>query len=211
MTDLRDPRQAEGQAGERVRLFLAVELPREIKEALDRLVTGVRGAGIRGLRVVNPEGIHLTLKFLGEVERNRIEHIVDEVRRVAKAYRPFTLELEGLGGFPSRGAPRVLWVGITGDTEPMLALQRELEEALELLGFSKERRGFRPHLTFARVGERASPADRRRASKILEVIHLGPGLRIPVSGLSLMRSTLLPGGARYDRLAVMPFDVDSVV
>ena len=209
MMDRRDPRQTGGHASERVRLFLAVELPREIKEALDRIVADVRGAGIRGLRAVNPEGIHLTLKFLGEVDRSRIERIVDEARRVARAHRPFTLELEGLGGFPSGDAPRVLWVGITGDTEPMLALQRELEEALEPLGFSKERREFRPHLTFARVGERSSTADRRRASKILEAIHLGPGLQIPVSGLSLMRSTLLPGGARYDRLAIMPFDADS--
>ena len=209
MMDRREPRQAEGHASERVRLFLAVELPREIKEALDRIVTDVRGAGIRGLRAVNPEGIHLTLKFLGEVERSRIEHIVDEVRRVARAHQPFTLELEGLGGFPSRGAPRALWVGVTGDTEPMLALQRELEEALEPLGFSKERREFRPHLTFARVSERAPSADRRRASKIFEAIHLEPGFQIPVSGLSLMRSMLLPGGARYDRLAIMPFDADS--
>ena len=188
---------------ERVRAFVAIELPQHAKEALHGLAGQLGQARIRGIRPVGPDGIHLTLKFLGDVAKDQIEAIVDRVTDLVAVHRPFTVELGGVGGFPASEAPRVFWVGVGGDMRPLLALQREIDESLVELGFERERREFRPHLTVARAREMASSADRRNAAHIPAAGWSSSGLPIPVDAVSLIRSILLPDGARYERLARM--------
>lgn len=189
---------------ENVRVFLAIELPDQAKSALASLVEQLKRAQVRGLRPVSPEGIHLTLRFLGEVPKGQIESIVTAVSRVAIEHRPFSLRLRGVGVFPGSSQARVLWVGVEGDLASLLRLHQGIEGVLEELGFARERRELSPHLTVARIRERTPSVERRQAGEALFSAGFEPGLDIGAECISLMRSTLLPHGARYNRLAVMP-------
>ena len=189
---------------ELVRAFVAIELPPEIKEALTELVEELGRADVRSVRLVRPEGIHLTLKFLGNVPRTRLEAIESAVHQLAEQCPAFTLELGGAGVFPNRNSPRVLWVGVGGELTPLVSLHRGIEDALAALGFRREGREFGPHLTVGRLRDGASQADRRRAAQSLFSAPLRTGLPIEVHSVSLMRSTLSPDGAVYERLAAIP-------
>ena len=187
-----------------VRAFMAIELPPDVKVALTDLVEELDRANLRGVRLVRPEGIHLTLKFLGNVPRARLESIEAAVRRVAEDRPAFALDLGGPGVFPNRNAPRVLWVGVDGELAPLESLHRGIEDALAELGFERDKRRFGPHLTVARLRDGASQADRRSAAQSLFSVRLRTGLPIEVQSISLMRSILSPDGAVYERLAAMP-------
>ena len=98
----------------------------------------------------------------------------------------------------------MLWVGIQGDLTPLVSLHKDIEEALEGLGFARDGRDFSPHLTVGRLREGASREERQRAAEALSSARIGPGLRIPVNSLSLMQSLLHPDGAVYECLVSMP-------
>ena len=143
-----------------LRLFVACELPDDVRDALGRLQAGLRRGDRAGLRWVRPEGIHITLKFLGGVEEGRVGEITPAL---ASAIEPFELRVRpaSLGGFPSLVAGggarlRVVWVGLEGDVEGLAALAGRVDAALESIGFPSERRPFAAHLTLARVSDRAS-------------------------------------------------------
>ena len=191
---------------ETVRAFIAVELTDQAKNALAGVAEHLTRARIRGLRTVSPEGIHLTLKFLGNVPTDRTERIVAEVSRVTREHGPFSVELDGVGVFPSKARPRVLWVGLGGDLPAQADLHRKLEVRLAGLGFAPDTRAFSPHLTVARVRDGTAEPDRRLAAEALFSAPFDPGLRVAVEAISLMRSVLHPEGARYDRLALMSLD-----
>ena len=187
-----------------IRVFVAVELPPKVRNALADLIEKLRDTQIPGLRLVRPEGIHLTLKFLGDVPKSQVESIAAAVSQATQASKAFALELGQPGVFPNRNAPRVLWVGIGGDLSPLLALHLQVENALATLGFAEDRRGFNPHLTVARIRDGTSKADRQKAAEAIFSTRVQPGLRIGVNSISLMQSTLLSGGAVYESLASMP-------
>ena len=187
-------------ADERVRCFVAIELPAEARRSIAGLVAGLREAGVRGLRPVNPDGVHLTLKFLGDVAASQVDGIAAAMEGAATDARPFDLELRGVGGFPDLRRPRVLWVGVGGDVEALQRLYSAVEEALSPLGFPPEGRAFTPHLTLARLRDGTSPEERARAAARLTSLAWEEGAAVPVGGVSLMRSTLRPGGAVYGRL-----------
>ena len=191
---------------EMIRVFVAVELPPKVRSTLADLIEKLRDTQIPGLRLVRPEGIHLTLKFLGDVPKSQVESIVTAVSQAAKASKVFALELGQPGVFPNRNAPRVLWVGIGDDLSPLLALHQQVEDALATLGFAKDRRGFNPHLTVARIRDGTTKADRQKAAEALLSTRIQPGLRIDVNSISLMQSKLLPDGAVYESLASMPLE-----
>ena len=189
---------------ETIRSFLAVELPPEVKGALAGAADDLGRANLLGLRLVRPESIHLTLKFLGDTSAALVPSIVESVARVAGAHSSFALALGRAGAFPNRSSPRVLWIGIEGELAPLVALQQQIEEALAQFGFAGEGRGFSPHLTVARIRDGTSKADRQRAAEALITSRIPSGLSIEVRSISLMRSTLLPDGAVYERVACMP-------
>ena len=189
---------------ESVRAFVAVEMPPEVKQALAAVVRSLDGHGTAGLRTVDPASAHLTLKFLGNVPAARVAAIEDVLVDAASRSAPFRLRLAETGTFPERGAPRVLWVGLDGDTDALAALQGRIEQALESLGFAPESRPFRPHLTLARMADRSTRSERNRARKALSSAPFEPGLAFAVEGVSLMRSILRPEGARYVRLTSVP-------
>ncbi len=182
---------------EKVRVFVAVELPDAVKAEFAGLAAAIDALGVRGARTVRPEGIHLTLKFLGDVSVELIPKIEAAMDSAAGKTSPFDLSLGGAGVFPNPRATRVLWVGVEGDLDSLGRLQQRVEESLAELGFRPERRGFNPHITAGRVRDRVSNADRRRVTETL-LSHEYARPRIHVEGISLIRSILRPDGAVYE-------------
>ena len=175
-----------------------------MKETLAGVVRELNTARIGGLRPVRPEGVHLTLKFLGDVPADRVGAIGDAVGKSAARHPPFALSLSGVGAFPSGRAPRVLWAGIAGDLDRLAALQASVDACLAELGFPRERRAFNPHLTLARLRDSASREERSRAFEVLRAAQSGGESSFEVDGVALFQSTLGHGGAVYRRLTLAP-------
>ncbi len=190
---------------EQVRSFIAVELPQAVKEGLATLQKELKLAGHTAVKWVAPEGIHLTLKFLGNVSTTKISGIVGALERVAAEFSAFRLEISGLGAFPNLKRPRVLWVGVGGQTEKLISLQQLIDKALIPQGFSPEQRPFSPHLTLARLRENALPRDRQSFGELLQKTPFTAKYEIEVDSISLMWSQLFPAGAVYTRLAWIAF------
>src|SRR5712671_6017734 len=129
-----------------MRVFIAVELPAEIQRALGDVQRKLR-ALTDTARWVAPESIHITLKFIGEVPEKRAEDI--DAALTGLTWKPFTITVRGVGFFPGNRSPRVFWAGMEAPTMQDLAV--ELDSRMERLGFDKEKRAFRPHITLARA------------------------------------------------------------
>ena len=185
---------------ETLRAFIAIELPTEVTQHLGNLIQHLRGRGPSGVRWVRPEAIHLTLKFLGSIDVGRVTPILEALERSVQGQLSFRLHLEGAGAFPRLQAPRVLWVGLSGDVETLHRLQQGVEESLAALDFPPEKRPFSPHLTLGRVQRPLSPHDRELLPAILGRLPVNEALAIPSERVSLMQSTLLPSGAIYRRI-----------
>lgn len=186
---------------ETIRAFVAVELSEQVKNTLARLVDHLNAAGIRGVRPVRPDGIHLTLKFLGNIQKVQVESIVSALACVLEEELPFSVQLGSVGVFPNRSRPRVLWVGVDGKLEALRTLQGRVDCALASVGFAREKREFNPHLTIARIRDGTSNSDRQQAANALFSAGFDTGLPIDVEYVSLMSSTLLPQGAIHDCIA----------
>ena len=186
-----------------LRLFIAVDLPEAVREALGRLQSDLRRRDLSGLRWVRPEGIHLTLKFLGETPAGRVTPIREALAAATGGRQALRLMLGSLGTFGNRRGPRVLWLDIEGDVSRLRELQAALEKALAGLGFPPEERKFSAHLTLARVSQPAPPGTAERISQALERVT-PPRAEFAAREIVLMRSKLQPGGAVYDCLATFP-------
>ncbi len=187
-----------------IRLFVAVELSGEARAKVSGVIERVVESGAKNLRAVRPEAVHLTLKFLGDVRSDRVDELVDALRQVAGTRPSFAAALSGAGVFPSPARARVLWLGIGGDTVALGELHLGIEDAVASLGFARDRKPFSPHLTVARLGERASRADRLLAADTLANAPHPDGVEIPVRSIAVMQSTLSTSGAIHQRLATLP-------
>ncbi len=186
-----------------LRLFVAVDLPRRVREALGRLAEELRGRhlrDLRDLRWVRPEGIHLTLKFLGDTPAERVPVIEESLAAAVRASAPFRLALGAPGTFGNRRGPRVLWVDVGGEVGRLRELQAAVERQLVEAGFPAEEREFSPHLTLARVRQPPAAGTAERVARALEGVST-PNAEFEVEEVVLMRSTLQPEGAVYGRLA----------
>ncbi len=182
-----------------IRAFIAVDF--EAGARLQRLLRDLASTKAR-LRVIPPENLHITLKFLGNTEEGRVDAILEALKESVDGVASFTLTLTGTGAFPSLRSPRVLWVGVKGGG-PLITVATRLEDRLQGLGFPKERRRFSPHLTVARVkGSRGKD----------ELIGLVEGQRDTdfgiqrVEAVKLKRSELRPTGAVYSEVARVTLD-----
>jgi len=194
----------EKNEGSELRLFVACELPSEMKAALTALQDALRRQGAPPVRWVRPGGIHLTLKFLGSVPAQRVTDICAALAPTVDGIRPLQLSLGSLGTFGGRRGARVVWVGVNGDVERAAQLQRRVEEALARLGFPTEERAFSPHLTLARVPDHVGSAERERLWDLTKALAAPEAASVTIREVSLMRSVLGPSGAVYERLAAFP-------
>jgi 2'-5' RNA ligase len=190
------------EASRSLRLFVACELPVEVLAGLARAQEDLRRAGAEPLRWARPEGIHVTLKFLGNVDPSRAGDISEAL---AGAIEPFELRVRpaGVGGFGGSRL-RVVWAGLEGDIEGLAALAGRVEQALEPLGFPAERRPFAPHLTLARVPDSASSEERRRLADLIVRHEMPPQPWATLSQVSLVRSVMGRGGSMYQQVASFP-------
>ncbi|MBM3249284.1 MAG: RNA 2',3'-cyclic phosphodiesterase [Candidatus Omnitrophica bacterium] len=182
-----------------MRTFIAIELPEEIKGALSRLQEKLKAAGA-DVKWVEPENIHLTLKFLGERDDKRVEKIKELLDEACAGRKPFLMRLDKVGAFPSLNSPRVIWVSVReGDTEAK-EIAADLEEKICRLGIPKEERPFQSHITIARL---RSPQNRQplvQELKKLEDKPLPENLGFTVKKITLFKSTLTPKGPVYESL-----------
>lgn len=183
---------------ESFRVFCAIELPDEVREAAAAHVARYR-RNFEGVRAswARPESLHVTLKFIGEVTAPRVEALTRAAAAAADGSAPFVLSAEGAGAFPSRGPARVLWLGVRDEAGGLAQLQRRLEAECEAVGFRREKRDFKPHLTVARM---RPSIDVLALSEAHRIARFGPH-PFKVSELIVMRSELGPGGSRYTPLS----------
>jgi 2'-5' RNA ligase len=186
---------------EPIRAFIAIELPSQIKVALAQLQDNLRTSKNASVKWVDPEGIHLTLKFLGNVDEAEIPALTKALSEAVRGIAPFSLQLGDPGAFPNAHAPRVVWVGVGGEIGPLLTLHNNINRVLAPLGFPPEKRAFSPHLTLGRVREETLPGERRRLGENVAALKTGAKPSFKAESLSLMRSKLSREGAVYIRLA----------
>ena len=181
------------------RTFIALELSESLKEGILALTEELSGRGVRA-SWARRSTLHLTLKFLGDVEETSLREIVAAVARASSRVSAFSFQTRSLGAFPSTRRPRVLWLGIEPQDE-LLALHEAVESELADLGFPRERRRFHPHLTIGRIRE-------PRAESIQEILDelVAPEERVEVKDTRVMRSTLRPGGAIHELVEAVPLD-----
>jgi 2'-5' RNA ligase len=176
-----------------IRAFIAIELPGKIGDQLrsikQSLANRITSGDVRWVKTAN---IHLTLRFLGNVREDTVANLGKGLDAVTENQSPFSLELNGLGCFPNPRRPRVVWVGLSGDTDRLSDLNKSVESMLESMGWEGERRKYHPHLTLGRV---------KKANKVIEArfpwgSRISEG-RIDVKAIHLIESGLLPSGAVY--------------
>ncbi len=173
-----------------IRTFVAVNLDPAIKE---RIGEACRDFVMKGVKTVEPELVHITLKFLGDVEEDRLDAIAEALKSVT--VKPFTATFRSIGGFPGAKNPRVIWIGAEGRFEE---LNREVEDALAGIGFKREGR-FSAHATIARV-KFPAPEQMRSLPQLFEKYKDFYAGSMPVDRIHVMKSTLSPRGPTYEAI-----------
>jgi len=188
-----------------IRTFIAIELTAPILERLGDLQSRMqRDLPPKFLRWVRPEGIHLTLTFLGDIPLEQVDPIAEALGEACAGHAPFAVSIAGMGCFPNTRRPRVVWIGVEEPSGALARLQREIGEALKPLGFRPEARGFSPHLTLGRVKGGGRQAMEALGAYVERArVRLG---EMRVETVHLMRSDLLPSGAVYTELAIVPLE-----
>ena len=185
-----------------MRLFIALNLPDDVRRALHDASAPLREAVPRDVSWLRPDGLHLTLKFLGEVVEARAADVAAALARVAAAHAAVRVVVSGAGAFPSLVRPRVVWAGVEA-TPRLELLQHDVEAACAGLGYEVEGRAFRPHVTLGRVRPAATVESLRALATTASALTLAADVVVPT--LDLMASTLMPGGARHEAVARLPF------
>ncbi len=169
-----------------IRTFVAIDLPEGIKDDLSSVIADLGRKNDR-VRWVKPAGMHLTLKFLGDIPEQTVGTLSAELDAVAREFPPLGLAVEGLGAFPNLRRPRVVWAGMSGDLELLRKLASRVDRACTSFGVKPEKRPFQAHITIGRL-------------KVPTVVDLNKELRkkdFSATEIVLYQSELLPTGARY--------------
>ncbi|MGD2176303.1 MAG: RNA 2',3'-cyclic phosphodiesterase [Anaerolineae bacterium] len=184
------------------RLFIAIPLPNSLLKRLGDVQHRLQAkVPYQSVRWVRAEGVHLTLKFLGDTPRDKIPAIQEALTVVARNAPSCELTAEGLGCFPSPRRPRVLWVGLQEPTGRLKALWKAVEEVMTAIGYKPERHGFSPHLTLGRVRRKTSREDQRQISEAITGTRADRLAVFTADRFELIRSVLKPTGAEYTTLA----------
>ncbi|MCL5428633.1 MAG: RNA 2',3'-cyclic phosphodiesterase [Chloroflexi bacterium] len=186
---------------EKIRAFIALEMPDPVRRALDEISFQLRkelsGAPLRWVPVGN---MHLTLKFLGDISRDQVPAITQILESESTRFAPMKLNINGLGAFPNPQRARVLWAGLNAPDD-LHELQNNIEARLTALGFSREERAFSPHLTLARVRGHARPVDLSRIRAELAATPKPSPTSASAERITLFRSELKSSGSVYNALS----------
>jgi len=188
-----------------IRSFIAIELSDMARAGLARLQSRLKETlPLKTVRWTDPKNVHLTLHFLGDLPEDRLEDVSRSVRDAAAAHTPFSLNLSNLGCFPNTRRARIVWVGVTGDIDHLVALQSDLGDRLKKgVGFEPESRAYSPHLTIGRVKKDLPRGQLRELGQILEnqIPGVGHLASLRVDCIHFIRSDLKPDGPIYTSLA----------
>jgi 2'-5' RNA ligase len=184
-----------------IRSFIALDLPGSLRQQIERVQEALKREGLVA-RWVKPDNIHLTLHFFGDIATDRIESIREAMVETA-AHTPLRLSARGIGVFPGIRKARVIWLGVNGEREALLALQQRLAGALERAGFAPERRPFKAHLTLGRFRKFPNPAVVAKTIESHADFSSEPFL---ISQLTMFESRLTPAGAIYTKIHEIPLD-----
>jgi RNA 2',3'-cyclic 3'-phosphodiesterase len=182
-----------------LRLFVALELREDVRQAIGDLIAPLKLLS-KAARWVRPEGMHVTLKFIGRVGDDRLEPIRSALAPV-RSQRPVDLRFQGVGFFPNDERPRVIWCGVESSTN-LSPLARAVERALEPLGIALESRDFVPHLTLARFSKPERIPKLARVAADFQTHEFGSARE---TEFHLFESILRPSAAEYKKLASFPF------
>jgi 2'-5' RNA ligase len=180
-----------------VRAFIALELPAELKKELAELEVQLKKNSPPVVKWVDPNSIHITLKFLGEVSEDSIDELMLAMEESVREVSLFKLEICEVGAFPDLNRVQVVWVGVKGDLAQISRLQQRIESNTGQLGFPRESRFFTPHLTLGRVRNGASVNERQRLGKVLADTKFAALHNVDVSAVNLMKSQLTSNDAIY--------------
>ncbi len=182
-----------------MRAFIAIELPKDFKDYLANIQAEFKATGA-DVKWVEPNNIHLTLKFLGEIDDKKMAEVARVLETVACAEKSFSIRLKSIGAFPNTNSPRVIWVGLDkGDNETGM-IAGMLEEKISEIGIPKENRSFSTHIT---IGRLRSGLNRLKLVRMLNSLEDNPSkedLEFKVSKITLFKSTLAPYGPIYEIL-----------
>ena len=179
-----------------IRTFIGFELPEKIRSFISSIQEDLKSNGL-DVRWVQPKNIHLTLKFLGNINKDDTQKVGEAIFKSAADYAPISLTAKGIGAFPGINRPRVLWIGIRGQIDVLIQLQKSLDDQLEQIGFPKENRPFKGHLTLARVKGQINRA--KLINAIKKYGEFEPKSFI-ADNIILFKSDLKSTGAVYTKL-----------
>jgi RNA 2',3'-cyclic 3'-phosphodiesterase len=178
-----------------VRTFVAVFPPPAIREALFRAARDLPAS--KAFRLIGPEKLHLTLKFLGNVAEDDLSRVAQALEPLRQRHEPFEVSISGFGAFPSERKARILWAGVGEGSEPLRAVALSVEDLLEPAGFGREQRPYVPHLTLSRA--------RGRQAKLDDASVSPPALRFTLSSVDLVESVPGEGEVTYSVLETYSF------
>jgi len=185
---------------EYIRSFIAIELPEDIRHQIKLIQDKFKLVDPSSSKWVDPDKIHLTLKFLGNITASQINTINNSVAETLTGKNKFRLILGNPGAFPDKKRVRILWVGVDGDLQPLNVIQQELDTNLEPSGFEAEKRSFRPHLTLARIYDNVSIERRQALGNLCDSIISDNKSSFEVSAIVLFKSELTRSGPMYTKL-----------
>ncbi|MFQ5835573.1 MAG: RNA 2',3'-cyclic phosphodiesterase [bacterium] len=176
-----------------MRVFIAVELAESIRTRIVQIQSKLRGTEDK-IKWVDPSLIHLTLKFLGEIKKEKLGAVIKVTQKIAQKFSPFSMGAKGVGAFPSFSSPRVIWLGVGSGSTTLQKLAGELENHLAKNGFSEEKKKWTPHLTLGRV--KSLIEQRKLSGLILREKEVVAG-KMEVKEISVIESRLTPSGPIY--------------
>jgi 2'-5' RNA ligase len=179
---------------QKIRCFIAVKVPQHILEEIDNYLMHLRRIA-SDVRWVKVHGIHVTLKFLGEIEPKLVDQVKNSLISITGVVEPFHLSVQGSGCFPNTRKPRVFWLGLQQNPEnDLFRIYKWIENKLDIHGFEREKRKFSPHLTVGRVRKEQNFAP------LFDYIKKNPFSKssFQVNSIVFMRSILKPSGAEYE-------------
>jgi len=180
-----------------LRAFIAISLPPQVRELSVRVRDRFRECDAM-ISWVQPENVHLTIKFLGNISEEKITPVVKGIRKALGRARPFTMEINEVGVFPNLKYPRIIWMGIENPVHTLIDLENRISEGMEALGFPREEKKFTPHITLGRV---RSLKGKNRLIEIIQSQRMLYCEAVDVRSVQLYKSELSRTGALHTVLA----------
>jgi len=189
-----------------MRLFIAVDLSQNILNKIEEITADFKKhTPPTALKWVETENLHLTVKFIGELQESKLQHLKDLLFQSLCHQAPFEIGVSGLGMYPTKNNPRVIWLGITGE-KPLIQIHKTLDQNLAELGIKPEGRPFSPHLTIARVRKNVDSSAVKSIGKTVSQFTVEPLGAISIDQVQLYKSVLTPTGPIYTSLLAVPLN-----